>query len=72
MSDSVLISIVSAASGIVVTYITVKAKNQGTKPKAKNRIDNAFDEYERIIKRLNEEITRKDVIIESYERERNK
>ena len=63
MADSVLISIISAVSGIVVTFITVRYKNQTAKPKAKNRIDTAYDMLEGIIKNLNAEIERKDKII---------
>lgn len=60
MSDSVLISGISAVSAITVAFITVKYKSQTTKPKAKNRVDEALDTYERLIKGLNDEIIRKD------------
>lgn len=56
--DNVLISLISALSGIVVTYITVHYRNQSIRPKAKNRIDVALDAYERIIKQQQQEIDR--------------
>jgi len=56
VSDNVLISFISAASGVVVTYITVRYRNQTLKPKAKDRIDTAFDYYERVIKSQEREI----------------
>ena len=63
MSDGVLISAISGLCGIVVAYITVRYKSQRSKPQAKDRIDTAFDMYEGLIKKLNDEIQRKDELI---------
>lgn len=56
-----LISCISAVSGIIVTFITVRYKKQAIKPK--DRVDTAFDMYEALIRQLNGEIERKDAII---------
>lgn len=71
MSDSVWISLISAASAIVVAFITVKYKNQTPKQKSRNRVDMAFDMYEGLIKQLNSEIARKDEQIARLAAERD-
>lgn len=69
MTDSVLISIISALSGIVMTFITMRYRNQPTNRKARDRIDTAFDMYEGMIKNLKEEIKRKDAVIARLSKE---
>lgn len=60
MSDNVLISLITGVCGVVMAFITVSYKRQRAKPKAKDRIDLAFDMYEATIKRQDAEIERKD------------
>lgn len=69
MSDNVIVSIISLIGGIVVTYIPLRYSSQTVKPKNKNRIDTAFDMYESMLKQLNNEIKRKDAIIEALDKE---
>lgn len=72
INENVIVSIISALSGILVAYITVRYKRSTEKPKAQDRIDIAFNAYERIIKQLesdNEDlraqIDGKDILIAS-------
>jgi cell division protein FtsB len=53
VSDNVLISFIATLGGVVGTYITVRYRNQ--RPKAKSRVDEALDVYERTIKQLDAE-----------------
>lgn len=69
MSDSVLISLISATTGVVIAYITKKVRTQFTPPKAKDRIDTAFDMYDGVIKRQDTEIQRQHEIILRLEAE---
>lgn len=71
ISDNVVVSVVSAFSGIMVAYITVRYKAHNERPKAKDRIDTAFDAFERIIKQqqqdiddLREDIKERDILID--------
>lgn len=56
MSDSVIISAISAVSGIMIAFITVRYKNQTTRPEGKYRVDTAVSIYEGIIQRKDKTI----------------
>lgn len=60
MTDSVLISIISGLTGVLVAYITTRYKRQKARPEAKDRIDTAFEWYERLIKQQQAELDRKE------------
>jgi len=60
ISDALLITIITAAASILAAYITVRVRRK--KPRSEY-IDTAFEAYEAIMKRQDEEIQRKDVII---------
>jgi hypothetical protein len=66
VDNQVLIATISAASGIVATYLTVKYKNQIVKP-PKDRVETIFDGYEALIRQQQDEITRKSGLIDRLE-----
>ena len=50
INENVMVSIISACAGILVAYITTKYKSREQRPRAQDKIDMAFEAYERIIK----------------------
>lgn len=52
ISEAVIITLITTAGAILVAYITYRVKN--SKPKT-DRVDTAFDMYEKLLKRANEE-----------------
>lgn len=46
----VLISIISGACGVLTAYITAAYRTRAQRPKNKDRIDTAFEAYEKIIR----------------------
>jgi uncharacterized membrane-anchored protein YhcB (DUF1043 family) len=55
ISDGVLTTIITVVGSVIVAYITYRIKN--AKPRKEERIDTAFDMYEAILKRQDQEIT---------------
>jgi septal ring factor EnvC (AmiA/AmiB activator) len=73
LSDNVQISIVSAVSGIIIAYIVNVAAKKVQETKAakqpKDRMEQMFDGYERLIKQMAEEDERKARIIQDQQAE---
>ena len=73
MEESVVISLISAASGVIIAYIVnVAAKKvQGSKvnKQPKDRMEQMFDGYERLIKQKDLEDARKERLISELEEE---
>lgn len=73
MNDSVAVSLISAASGIVVAYIVnvaakrVQARKERQDPS--DRMEQMFDGYERLIKQKDLEDERKASLIDGLEEE---
>lgn len=59
LSDAVIITIITSIVGpVVVLYIAKRIKEYKPKKQSSDRIDTAFDKYEAIIKRQDDEIKR--------------
>lgn len=73
MSDAVKIALISMVGGVVIAYITnvVAKKVQETKAakQPKDRMEQMFDGYERLIKQMADEDERKARIIRDQQRE---
>jgi hypothetical protein len=75
MSDAVIISIVSMVGGVLVAYIAnvaakkVQVKRASKQPK--DRMEQMFDGYDRLIKQMSAEDERKAAIIHSQQKEIN-
>lgn len=75
MSDAVIISIVSMVGGVLVAYIAnvaakkVQIKRASKQPK--DRMEQMFDGYDRLIKQMSAEDERKAAIIHSQQKEIN-
>jgi uncharacterized protein (UPF0548 family) len=69
MSETVVISVISAVAAVVTTYLTVRYKNRVIKKteKPKDRMETIFDGYEKLIRQQQVEIDRKGVAIGSLE-----
>jgi hypothetical protein len=75
LSDNVQISIISAVSGIAIAYIVNVAAKKVQENKAqkqpKDRMEQMFDGYERLIKQMSEEDERKARVIRDQQIEIN-
>lgn len=73
MSDAVKIAIISMIGGVIIAYITnvVAKKVQETKAakQPKDRMEQMFDGYERLIKQMADEDERKARIIRDQQKE---
>ena len=71
LSDEVSVAAISTLGGIVVTYLTVKYKDRIVKKRLphapKDRMDNIFDGYERLITQLTTDMERKEGSIDRLE-----
>lgn len=71
ISDTVATALISAFSGIVITYLTVyfrsKAVSLKNAGKPKDRMDLIFEGYEKLIKELQLDIDRKGKVITHFE-----
>ncbi len=72
LSDQVTIAFISTVGGIVVTYLTVKYKGKVVKARGKakapkDRMENIFDGYERLIIQLTTDMERKETSINRME-----
>lgn len=72
ISDGVATALISAISGIVVTFLTMYYRNKSLSSKnaskPKDRMDLIFEGYEKLIKEQQLEIDRKARAIEHYEK----
>lgn len=73
MDESVVVSLISAVSGVIIAYIVNVAAKKVQKLKAdkqpKDRMEQMFDGYERLIKQKNLEDVRKERLISKLEEE---
>lgn len=73
MNEAVIISLISAVSGVIVAYIVNVAAKKVQKSKAdkqpKDRMEQMFDGYERLIKQKDLEDARKERLISELEEE---
>lgn len=73
MSDAVKIAIISMVGGVLIAYITnvvaKKVQEQKAAKQPKDRMEQMFDGYERLIKQMAAEDERKALIIRDQQRE---
>lgn len=73
MSEAVQIAIISMIGGIVIAYITnvvaKKVQEKKAEKQPKDRMEQMFDGYERLIKQMADEDERKAKIIRDQQRE---
>lgn len=73
MSDAVVISIISMVGGVLIAYISnvaakrVQAKRASKQPK--DRMEQMFDGYDRLIKQMSAEDERKATVIRDQQKE---
>lgn len=71
LSETVLTSLISAGSGVFITFITMHFRNRAltlkNPSKSKDRMDILFEGYEKLIKEQQNDIDRKTEIIKYFE-----